>query len=437
MAYVANLKEDEEKKQGQAGANLVGGEQTSSGQSSVISGSGESMPQGESQAAQTSKAGSGSGWTNLSQYTDANRGNDAAMATDLRQTQGEYINQARDASQSLLNTSKSEASQAQLTGWDDISKNLTSNPSSVSKDEFDKYYNYQYQGPKDVAGVSGFQQTDDQFKNLGELSQRSNDFSGVASLLNETYGQGDKRYNRGQNTLDTFITRQGDQGSKALSDFRSDIAKEQGAYNQNLGLAQQYLTQQSQAAGQKAGAFQDTTQSALANYLAEVDAAKKAAGGSMSAGIFAQTGTPQGILSGQDQLEQYITQGSERDAQLRALSQLMGTDYQATDWDAVRQAEIDQTQAEADQMIANYGQNVANEQKSFQQQQIERVAAEVIAGERENYFDLPPAVKEEIARQMNIEGSDQVANASWATYEVPEEFKRKQSTGPIIREITG
>ncbi len=437
MAYVANLKEDEEKNQGQAGANLVGGEQTSTGQSSVISGSGESMPTSQDQAAQTSKAGSGSGWTNLNQYTDANRGNDAQMATDLRETQGEYINQARDASRSLVDNATKEASQAQLSGWGDVSKRLTSDPSSVQKDEFDKYYNYQYQGPKDVAGVTGFQQTDDQFKNLGQLSQRSNDFSGVASLLDETYGQGDKRYNRGQNTLDTFITRQGDEGSKALSDFRSDIAKEQGTYQQNLNLAQRSLADQSRQAQRVASGFKNTTQSALADYLSQVEAAKTGAGGSMSAGIFAQTGTPQGILSGQDELENYIKQGMEQDAQLRAISELMGQDYQATDWDAVRQAELNQTQSEADQLIADYQSNLANEQKSFQQQQIERVAAEVIAGKRENYYDLPPAVKEEIARQMGVDSSDQVSNAAWATYEAPNEFKRKQSTGPIIREITG
>ena len=353
MAYVSQLKKDDENQN--QGMSLTGGQQTS-GESGVISGSGgASQPSGptggQQQAATTpQKKGGSSGWTNLSTYRDANINNDRNMARAIGDTQSKEKKQVADAYGRLRGDVSSGISQGNLSDQDIgiMKSRLSTAPSTVSQEDFSKYYNYAYGGPGSIEEVGSYQDTRKELGDLDRISEQTKNYRGVADLLNETYGK-DATYNRGQNILDAFITQSGEKGQRALGDIRRDFANLSGKYqdldstlNQQIGAARDYANKQGADFRQNVNTNYDQMLNNVGKYQAEMNDV-------LSSGIGRTGDTLSRDMFGTDELRNYQELGSSQDAKLRALSELMGKQYQGVDFNTLANDLLATEQAKLDQ----------------------------------------------------------------------------------------
>ena len=368
MAYVTDLKKDEEKNQG---ANLTGTQ--TSGETSVINTGGDSAgPTGgqmQSNEPKQSRGGS-SGWTNLQTYKDANVNNDASMASAIGKTQRKEKSDVAGAFGTLQSDLGKGIDDSSIKNFDTMTQRISQNPSDVSQDEFSKYYNYEYGGPQSLEEVGSFQGAQKELGDLSRISDQTKEYRGVADLLNQTYGQ-DANYNRGQNLLDAFITQSGDRGQRALGNIRSDFARTQEQYGEKQDLLGQQIDAARNYANQQGQDFRGQTESQYDQWLGDLAGAREGLEGSLSSG-FGTTGAGlEGSIFGRDELMDYASQGADVNAKLAALSGLMGNQYESTDFNAL-----------ADQLLAQEQEYISAQVQAEQQRQAQ-IAAEKEAARQE------------------------------------------------------
>lgn len=265
MAYVSPLlSEDEKKKQSEQG-----GVQTSTGQSTVIQGSGGQQSGSSSQPA-TPKKQSGSGWTNLSAYVNANQGQGQRMANERAdnialdtETQKSRVNQETNK---FLQDQGIYDQQGQLNKSQFDTKNIKrdfrdTDFTKVGQDEFQSLYNQS----SDKFGAFKPQKETPKFDFLAnpeEIRNQSTNFNWRVSELQDEYGK-NKPYSRGQQNLDAFLLGDSDLANKratatqsvkdyAFRDPNAGVNKIQGAYDQFGQLAKEY----DRSIGESKGAYQ-------------------------------------------------------------------------------------------------------------------------------------------------------------------------------------
>lgn len=216
MAYVVNAMDEEEQKQNgqqtQGQFSPGGVVQTSSGQGSTISGSGA--------GATPKKSSSGSNWTNLTTYLDANKGEGQRMA-DTRQ---DNIQQDVDTQTGQIKEQNKAFLQGQ--GIYDTAGNLNSgayDASKVQKDfsgtdftkvgqqDFAKYYNQD----SNKSGNMKFSDQKPEYKipDPGDIKNQSTNFGWRVAELQDEFGK--DKYDRGLQNLDAYLL-----GSSNLADQR-------------------------------------------------------------------------------------------------------------------------------------------------------------------------------------------------------------------------
>lgn len=273
MAYaIPLLNEDEKKKQQEAGS-VVG----TSGQTDVISGSSQqssapsaSAGQG-SQSVQQSAAPkkSGSGWTNLSTYFNANQGQGQRMANDRTDNinadvtgQKQKINQETNTflqGQGVYNPEgKLNTSQFDTKGVKQDFKDY--DYTKANQQDFNKFYN------QDTDFYKNFKPAQEKptfsfLKDPGDIKNESSNFNWRVQELQDEYGKGGNRYDRGMQNFDAMLL-----GKSNLADQRMNAyqgVKDYAFKDPNAGV--NLIDKEIQQYGTSAK-----------NYDAAIDAAREA-----------------------------------------------------------------------------------------------------------------------------------------------------------------
>jgi len=224
MAYVLdpNKDKDEEEKQGQQPQG--GPEQIVSGQSGQVgAGAGQTGQAAAAPKATGAGAATRSGsWTNLSTYTKANEGNDAAMGQKVQGAVDQTGQQAL-AQRGTYGQAATTAATAATVTDQGIIEQLKNSPTAVNKDDFAKQYSATYSGPQDYTRVEGYQPTAKAQNATAQFAdQASGNQSERATALARSDVYGRPSYTRGERNLDSFILGSGAAGQKSLQDVRQN-----------------------------------------------------------------------------------------------------------------------------------------------------------------------------------------------------------------------
>lgn len=208
MAYQESYTDDENKTKDPSGQSLTSSE-------TVVNPGASSTSSTPSAGASPAQANSGSGWTNLSNYVDANKqqasdmadsvvggidtgakqntANESAFGSDL----GNQIQQGTAKAQGLNQNPIND-----VNAWTDNYKKATAG----------------YQGPTDITTDSRFGDINNSVAKTGQQVQALNSNAGRAQTAQDTFGKLDNNYTQGENTLDSFLLGSGDAGKK-LQDY--------------------------------------------------------------------------------------------------------------------------------------------------------------------------------------------------------------------------
>lgn len=259
MAYVSNIKDEEEE-------NQPGSEQILSGQSGSIEAGGPVVAPRTGAAAKPK----GTGWTNLQQYVSANQGNDARMASGVSDKVSNRAQDAQQTGQTFSSTTNQKVQSGTVNTDDNIIKSINDAPETIVSDQnkraaFDKQLNASYQGPNSVNEVEGFYDTDTKYNQTKDLANSARTFEGRTSLLNDVYGRSD--YTGGEKRLDSFLLGQG--GAKPVTE---NIVKNYGdnseftsSWQNLLGGLSSNINQGKATTDATKKITQDTYNSALGN----------------------------------------------------------------------------------------------------------------------------------------------------------------------------
>lgn len=229
MAYLAQ--QEEQNKQGQPGQvpEVKTNENVVGGQAGAIGGNGGSGGQAPA-AGQPSKSGS---FTNLQKYVGANAGNDGAMGQAIQNNTDQKIGGQNQQADGFKNNATS-AIDAGTTKTDTaLLTQLQNDPTKVDKNTFTTNYNATYQGPSAVEAVDGFNDVNKGYGDLVNTGKQLGEFDGRQTILNNTYGQGQK-YTQGEQRLDSFILGAGEQGKQALNNINTNINNANTGWNNTL-----------------------------------------------------------------------------------------------------------------------------------------------------------------------------------------------------------
>lgn len=213
MAYQEDFIQDDDTKNAQPTGQVLSSDNTSP-VAQPGAGADSSAP------ASSASPQTGTGFTNLSTYVDANK-----------EQSGDMANNITNGIQSGLDTAK--------TGLDDLSKNvnadvtkntvtdngyidsLKQNPMSVTNPQSQAQYNSQtagYQGPNSVNDYQPYQDLSDKYGKLDAQEKSLSDPFAIKQTLKDNYSR--PSYTGGENTLDAFLTTSG-AGADNLNKFKS------------------------------------------------------------------------------------------------------------------------------------------------------------------------------------------------------------------------
>lgn len=259
MAYQQSFNDDEENQQpGQNGSETV-----LSSESSAIS----SNPAASS-APTSAKKPKGSGYTNLSQYVDANKSQAAGMAEKVTGGINENLQNTQHMGQQYGQYIKESADQATVkdSGLVDTIKN---NPQKLNEQVWKDYYKKQtqgYKGPQAAESGAQYQKIDSQYKNIDGQVKALDTNEGRYQAAQNAFSKTDQNYNRGENLLDSFLLGTGE-GSNVLGQFQQQY-KAQDPTTQWQGLIDQ-SNQHIGQARQATDATKQQTEGALQGSLGQ------------------------------------------------------------------------------------------------------------------------------------------------------------------------
>ncbi len=211
MAYQQDfLEEDsEQKKQEQSSPEQV-----------ISSGSGSFDT---STASTPSPSKTGSGFTNLSQYVDANTEQSREMAGKV--TSGIDTN-ANDALTGIegLKTEGSRVAAENTKTDQGVLGGLQNTPEQFAAKEWQDKYNNQmkgYEGPQDVTALMPYQDLSSKISKTEQQAKSLDDNAAIGQTIRDTYKNPSRTYTAGENTLDSFLTTSG-AGADTLNQFKDD-----------------------------------------------------------------------------------------------------------------------------------------------------------------------------------------------------------------------
>jgi hypothetical protein len=213
MAYQQNFNDDDEQNQGaaQTGSETVLSPESSSANSNPATGA----------APTEASKPRGSGYTNLSQYVDANKDQAAGMAGKVTGEIAGRLSSAQDQAKQFQSTvgSKAKENTVQDTG---VIGALQNGPTKFGQANWQAQYKKNvagYQGPQSAQAVEGYQPLADQFQKVDQSAKALDSQAGRYQAAQDTFSKTDKQYNRGENLLDSFLLGTG-AGSKVLGDYK-------------------------------------------------------------------------------------------------------------------------------------------------------------------------------------------------------------------------
>lgn len=265
MAYLAQ-QQDEQNKQGQPGQvpEVKTNENVVGGQAGAIGGNGGSGGQAPGAAGQPSKSGS---FTNLQKYVGANAGNDGAMGQAIQNNTDQKIGGVNKQADGFKNNANSAIDAGTTKTNTALLTQIQSDPTKIDKNVFNTNYNATYQGPNAVEAVDGFNDINKSYGDLANTGKQLGEFDGRQTILNNTYGQG-QRYTQGEQRLDSFILGAGEQGKQALNNINTNINKANTSWNNTLSTIGQGI----QSGIDTSQATQDTTRNVFDDAVRQNEA---------------------------------------------------------------------------------------------------------------------------------------------------------------------
>ncbi len=218
MAYIQKTTDDEENPQAEQGPEKV------------LSTGAPSQDSDRADPVQTSPGKtSGTGWTNLVDYANANRGAGQQMAGKVTQSVQDQGRNAQQAGRTYQDTANKAVTAATPGRDQSIINDVTKNPTAVSgarADMFQGMRNAEYTGPKAAQDIAGYQETGAAYDATAKSADAVTDFEGRRDLLHNAYGKRSD-YTAGEGRLDSFLT--GANGG-------AQLAQTQQAYNKDSGF---------------------------------------------------------------------------------------------------------------------------------------------------------------------------------------------------------
>lgn len=200
------------------------------------------------QAAPASENSQSGNYTNLQSYLDANKGNN--LSQDLSQNVIGEADAANEAAKQSETSFKSQVDQNTVKPNEDLFNQIKIDPTKVaqdknSKESFQKMYNAQYQGPKnlsdDFADYVSAQSKQRKAEESGELTQNA---EGRKTLLKNYYGRPD--YTEGQQNLDQLLVQNDENADKNLSSAKARVDAQKTSFGSLKDSLNQYASQASQ-----------------------------------------------------------------------------------------------------------------------------------------------------------------------------------------------
>lgn len=294
MAYQQDFLDDD-KKEGSTGEQVLGSE------SSTIS----SAPSSDT-ATNTGPSNKGSGFTNLSQYVNANNEQAAGMADTVTSGIKSDLDSANQGTEQLKSSVGQTANQNTVKDQGVIGA-LQNSPQQFAQKEWQDLFKKEtagYQGPNDVSSLQPYQDLSKQYGNIDSKAKSLSDPNQIGQTIKDTYKVG-PQYTQGQNTLDSFLLTSG-AGANKINQFSNDYNTEnpnqsfqntvtdlnnqlqtakdttennktavQNAYNSALGgLNSSFTNKQTQVAQESANASQATKDLQAKLKAGDVDAEK-------------------------------------------------------------------------------------------------------------------------------------------------------------------
>lgn len=263
MAYKTGLEDEDTQNQG---AGLAG---------NFISGGANSSGATQNPAAPAQ----GTGWTNLSQYIDANKGAGAGMADAVTKDTQTKINELEGdngAVQSWKKTAEQESKQGVKN--DPYSQTLKSGSdkqvADINQGAFDAWNQLaSYTGPQNAQKATGYDTLYKDVANTRDKVQNLGTMEGQQTALQDTYGQRGN-YNSGMQTLDALVMRGDESGRNALQNFQNANQNFGQGFDQATAAVNTAIAQNRQQGAANAQAVQDAI-GARANQLTQRTADRK------------------------------------------------------------------------------------------------------------------------------------------------------------------
>lgn len=254
MAYQQSFNDDDEEKKQQGQSN----EQVLSSESqSINTAPGSTTPS-------TQPAQKGSGYTNLSQYVEANRPQAAGMAEKIAQGIDTQAQQQKSNIQSFQADASKRAQEATVQDKG-VVDSLASSPDKFAQQQWQDLFKQQtagYKGPQSAEELGSYQNVAGKQQRLDSSVQALGTNEGRAQAAKETFKPLDAQYNQGENLLDTFLLGTGG-GAEKLQQFQKSY--------QDQNLAKQWqdtvagATNQFNQAKNTTNATKQATETALKN----------------------------------------------------------------------------------------------------------------------------------------------------------------------------
>lgn len=282
MAYDAsNLQSEDDQDPNKAvgqGADASGAAATSlSGGGGGFAGQTTTDPSGASQGA-SGPTSSGS-WTNLNSYLDANKDQAAGIGQQIAGAVGGQAQKAQsdlgsvvsgfqnqDPFKQVNSTTSDQVNQAfaDPTKYADAGANV-SKPTKYLNNDWG--FTPQTSDITQYGGASGapsWQNTANEYGQANQSLQATQSESGRDGLLSQTYGQGGKNYNAGEQSFDQLLLQQNPDNQTALNGVYSQYAPAMGS---DMGNAQTSAQQYAKDAQAKGAGFQTQAQGALGSDI--------------------------------------------------------------------------------------------------------------------------------------------------------------------------
>lgn len=263
MAYVSSVLEEEDKKEGQSGGEVV----LSSGAPTTVQGAANKGGSG------ADKKASSSGWSNLQSYVDANKGNDVAMAGKIVGKVDNRASELQSSRNQFGEKVRSEVDKGTVRDAGVIS-GLQTSPTKVDKAQFQKQATATYQGPKDVTDFQEYGKLSGDVGRLRSTLDNTTSDEGRKSLLQESFKRSD--YGQGMQNLDAFILGAAPESKKQIANLNEKYSSLENDWEQFNADLRDRITGAKQATAKVAADTNKAYETALGTSNKKIGEARSA-----------------------------------------------------------------------------------------------------------------------------------------------------------------